>query len=371
MILGIDVSTILEEYNNGAKFYDNGRLLKKFEPLDMFRDNGVTYMRIRLWNNPYDSDGNKYLGGTCDLDNFLKLAKIAQDKGYKILLDFHYSDFWADPGKQKAPKEWENLTFGEVVDKVYEYTLETLKKIKDEDIDIGMVQIGNEITNGMIHPYGRLIEDGDNPRQGYEKLIELLKSGIKGVKEIYPNAKIIIHLERSYDQKIYNEYFNKLIEADVNFDVIGASYYPYWHGTMDEFFANMDNCKKFNKELMVMELGYAFTLEDYILNNNGDINLVVNKDNLSSFAFTETYPLNKEGQARFIEDFLSRAKEKNIGAVFYWEPLWIPGDGICWASRAGLKYIGEENKSTRNEWANQCLFDYDGNKLPSFDKFKL
>lgn len=369
MILGIDTSTILEEYNSGAKYYDNGRQLKKFEALDMFRKNGVTHMRIRLWNNPYDEEGNKYLGGTCDLDNFIKLSKIAMERGYKILLDLHYSDFWADPGKQTPPKGWEDLAFLDVCDKVYNYTLDVLKVSKENNIDIDLVQIGNEITNGMIWPYGRLIEDGDNPRTGYDKLAKLLKEGIKATREVYPNSKIILHLERSYDQAIYNEFFTNIIEEGVDFDIIGASYYPYWHGTFKQFFDNMEMCKGFNKEIMVMELGYAFTLEDYIKNQNGG--LVVCESNVKDFGFIEEYPLSVSGQEKFIEDFLALAKERSLDGVFYWEPLWIPGKDICWASKAGQKYIGEEGKPTRNEWANQCLFDYDGNKLPSFDKFKL
>jgi len=154
----------------------------------------------------------------------------------------------------------------------------------------------------------------------------------------------------------------------VEYDYIGASYYPYWHGTFDEFFSNMNMCKEtFNKPVMVMELGYGFTLEDYIKTNNGAAQLVINEE----FAFNQPYPLTPEGQAQFVEEFLKRAKENDIKGIFYWEPIWIPGDGICWASKEGQKYIHEEGKSTRNEWANQCLFDYNGQKLPSFDKFKL
>ena len=371
MILGIDVSTLFEELDAGSKYYDNGRCLGEYEALDMFRKNGVSHFRIRLWNHPYDNDGNKYLGGTCDYDNFVKLSKVALKKGYKILLDFHYSDFWADPGKQTLPKAWMGLSLNELATKVYEYTLEVLEKAKEEGIPIDMVQIGNEITNGMLWPLGRLIEHENDERTNYESLIKLLKSGIKATREVFPKAKIVIHLERSYDQVIYNEYFTKMIENGVDFDIIGASYYPYWHGTMDEFFANMEMCRKFNKKLMVMELGYAFTLEDYITNNNGQINLVVNRDNLDSFSFVKKYPFTPSGQEKFIEDFLERANEAKLDGVFYWEPMWIPGKNICWASKEGQKYIGEEGKSTRNEWANQCLFDYSGNKLPSFDKFKI
>ena len=161
-------------------------------------------------------------------------------------------------------------------------------------------------------------------------------------------------------------------DFNVNYDIIGVSYYPYWHGTFTQFFDNMNMCKKeFNKPIMVMELGYGFTLEDYIKTNNGAAQLVVNENNVDSFNFNQPYPLTPKGQEKFVEEFISFSKKNNIEGVFYWEPLWIPGNNICWASKEGQKYINEEGKSTRNEWANQCLFDYFGKKLPAFDKFKM
>jgi arabinogalactan endo-1,4-beta-galactosidase len=366
MILGIDASTYFEEAEINAKYYIDG---KEVDPLDEFVKNGVRYMRIRIWNNPYDEEGRPYLGGTSDVEKFIELSKICQAKGYKIVPDFHYSDFWADPGKQTMPKAWMGLGVDEVAAKISEFTTEVLSKAKALNIDIPYVQIGNEITNGMCWPIGRLI-DGEpgQERTNYENLIKLLKAGIAAAKSVYPEIQTIIHLERSYDQAVYKEYFTKLREANVNYDIIGASYYPYWHGTFDQFFANMNMCKKeFGKPVMAMELGYGFTLEDYIKNNNGIVQLVVNEN----FDFHQPYPLTPEGQAQFIEEFLRLAKENDLAGVFYWEPTWIPGENICWASKEGQKYIREEGKSTRNEWANQCLFDYSGNKLPSFDKFKL
>ena len=366
MILGIDTSTYFDEVEAKAKYYDESG---ECDPLKLFLNNGVTHSRIRVWNNPYSNDGKKYLAGTCDLDNFIKLAKLQSQLGYKLLLDFHYSDFWADPGKQTIPKVWKNLSLKELEQKVYEFTKESLIKILDNDLDLSMIQIGNEITNGMLWPIGKLVENTDGERSNYDSLCLLLKAGIKAAREIYPHAKIILHLERSNNHKIYDEFFTNMERFKVDYDIIGASYYPYWHGTMDEVFDNLNN--KFNKEIMIVELGYGFTLEDYILNGNGDINLVVNKDNLDSFLKEVKYPLTPLGQANFVEDFLKKAKLNNISGIFYWEPLWIPGDGVCWASKEGQEYIGSSSKSTRNEWANQCLFDYNGKKLPAFDKFKI
>ncbi len=367
MRLGIDVSTYFEEKEHGAKYYDGER---QVEPLDEFRINGVDLMRIRLWVDPKSESGEPYLAGNCDLDNFIRLARLAQGKGYGIMLDFHYSDFWCDPAKQCVPKSWRGQSLRQLVKTVGNYTLETLKRIKKEGIKLDYIQVGNEITNGMLWDAGKLTDNGDGTRGNYESLTALIKSGAESCRKVYPETKLILHLERSYDTVIYNEFFSHMQAAGVDYDCIGFSYYPYWHGTFAQFFNNVENCKKFGKELLVVELGYAFTVEDYIKAEHGGAQLVISKDNLSSKAFIEEYPLTPEGQAQFTQEFLRLCKEHGISAVCWWEPIWIPGEGICWASVAGQEYIGETGKPTRNEWANQCLYDYQGKKLPAFDKFK-
>ena len=370
MKLGIDVSTYFEEKRANARYLLNG---KEVDPLKVFKDNGITYMRIRIWNNPFSEDHKPYKGGTCDVDNFLKLATLSKQYGYKIVPDFHYSDFWADPGKQFIPKDWANDSYETLLLKVSEFTKNTLLKLKDNGIDVEMLQIGNEITNGMLWPIGKLTDNGEGKRRGnYDALCGLLKAGINAAKDVYPNAKIILHLERSGDAKVYQEFFEEMEKHNVNYDIIGASYYPYWHGSFKQLFTNLDACKaRFNKEIMIMELGYGFTLEDYILTNNGAPHLVINEDKLKEMKENLPYPLNEEGQASFIEEFLSLCKKHGVEAVFYWEPLWIPGEDICWASSDGQKYINECGKSQRNEWANQCLYDYKGNALKALNRFKI
>lgn len=370
MILGIDVSTYLEELEHGAKYFKED---KQIDPIDAFVDNGISCMRIRLWVRPYSDDGEPYLAGTNDLDAFFRLARIAKLKGMDIMLDIHYSDFWADPGKQTIPKDWSTRNLNELCDLVYDYTKNTLDSIKSKDIRVKYIQIGNEITNGLLWPVGQLIENSDGSRGNYDNLIKLLKSGIKGAREVMPQSELVLHLERSYDQKIYNEFFNNMKDACVDFDIIGMSYYPYWHGTFEQYFDNVDNLKKFGKKIMTVELGYAFTLEDYIKDVGvGGAQLVVSVDNVDNFDFVHKYPISKEGQASFVKDFLSNAVKHNVDGVFWWEPLWIPGEGICWASNSAKVYTGETHKeSCRNEWANQCLFDYSGVMLPSFNEFKI
>lgn len=366
MFLGIDVSTYFDELDRGAVWYDGDAPM---EPLDAFRCNGVDYMRIRVWNDPNSPEGRPYLGGGCNLDNFLRLGRLATDKGYRLLLDLHYSDFWADPAKQTVPKAWAGLDLPGLETAVYGFTRASLETIRASGLDLGLIQVGNEITNGILWPLGRLT-GGENvaPRDNYPALVRLLKAGIRACREVFPKAGLILHLERSYDQAVYTEFFSKMEELGVDYDVIGASYYPYWHGTFDQFFANMDLCgERFGKPRMVMETGYGFTLEDYI--QNSDSGLVFDAASVERLEYRLPYPLTPEGQADFVIRFLELCRKHDISGVFYWEPLWIPGEGVCWASEEGQAYIHEEGKPTRNEWANQCLFDYQGRKLPAFDRF--
>lgn len=365
MILGIDVSTYLEELSHGAKYYREG---VEIDPLDAFAENGVDCMRIRVWNDPKSEAGEPYLAGNCDIDNYLKLGRLAKSKGYGLLMDIHYSDFWADPGKQMIPKAWQNYQIDEMCDAVYGFTKECLTAAVKEGVAPSLIQVGNEITNGMLWPIGRLEENGR--RGNYDSFCRLVSSGCRACREICPEAKIILHLERSNDKSVYQEFFTEMKERGVDYDIIGASYYPYWHGTPEELFDNLDSCRRFGKDIMVMELGYGFTDKGYLLDGE-EKRLVIDAARSYIPGFSEIYPISPEGQAKFIRSFLRMASERNIDGVFYWEPLWLPGEGICWASEAGQRYIHEEGKSTSNEWANQCLFDYEGRLLPAFDEFKL
>ena len=364
MILGIDASTYLEELEHGAKYYDGNT---EIDPLDAFIKNGVDHMRIRVWNDPFGENGEPYLAGTADLDNYVKLGRLAKAKGFRLYMDLHYSDFWADPGKQFIPKAWREYDLDQLCEAVYSFTKHCLEVSCREGVAPEMIQVGNEITNGILWPVGKLEIDGK--RGNYESFTKLIGAGCRACREVLPEAKIMLHLERSNDQAVYQEFFTEMEKAGIEFDVIGASYYPFWHGTPDELFANLEKCKKFGKEIVIAELGYGFTTEGYFLNGR-ECRLVVD-ENLSRVpGFTDVYPMTPEGQRSFIHYIIKRARESGVDGVYYWEPLWIPGEGICWASEIAQSYIHEEGKSTHNEWANQCLFDYDGRKLPAFDEFR-
>ena len=365
MILGIDASSYLDVLDHGKKFYEEGR---EADPLEALRANGVDYFRIRVWNDPKSPAGEPYLAGNCDIAHYIRLGKLAKSKGYRLLLDFHYSDFWADPNKQMTPKAWTHMDAAGLAEAVYGYTRSCLEQAVAEGVAPELIQVGNEITNGMLWPVGRLTETGGE-RGNYETFCRLLKAGTRACREICPDAKIILHLERSFDSAVYREFFRKMEQYAVPYDIIGASYYPYWHGTPEALFANLDACKVFGKERMIMELAYGFTTETYLQGGEPQ-RLVIDAKMADVPGVIEHYPLTPQGQASFIGDFLRAAEKQGIDGVFYWEPLWLPGEGVCWASEAGQEYIGEQGKSTSNEWANQCLYDYLGNQLPAFNQFK-
>lgn len=368
MILGIDSSTFIEQKKIAkSKYFKDG---KEVDPFLEFKNNGVTHLRVRIWNNPYDEEGHPYLAGTCDVNRVLELFEYVKKHNFKFVIDFHYSDFWCDPSKQYLPKKWAKFNIEELSKELYKFTKESLQKFKDAGMDVDYVQIGNEITNGFCWPIAQITED---KKTSFDNIAKLLVFGRKAMKEIFPNAKQILHLEKSYDQETYREYLSNLLERNVEIDIVGTSYYPFWHKTFDEYFANMDMIQKeFKLPVMNAELGFAFTLEDYKADESGaKKHLVINADNIEEFKKMMPFECTPEGQALFVKTFLKKAKAHNLQGVFYWEPLWIPGEGICWASDAAQKYIHTNAKETRNEWANQCLFDYEGNMLPAFKEYKL
>lgn len=370
MILGIDTSTFLEQQRISHPVYKKDG--KVIDPFTLFKNQGVSHIRIRIWNNPYSEDGKPYLAGTCDLNNCLYLMKYLKKYNFKYLVDFHYSDFWADPSKQFLPKAWRKYSFEQLVGAVYDFTKESLLKIKELNTDVDMIQVGNEITNGMLWPFGHL-DEGEARQASFDRFAAFLKSGIEACHEVYPKAKIVLHLERSYDQEAYREIISNLLHRGVEIDIVGSSYYPFWHHGFDEYFANMDMVQKeFGLPVMNAELGFPFTLLDYKKDENGKAkHLVINADNIEDFLKMMPYYPDVEGQKKFVKEFIRLAKEHHLVAVNYWEPTWIPGEGICWASDEGQEYQHSDAKETRNEWANQCLFDYEGNALPALDEYKL
>lgn len=360
---GVDISSLTSIEKNNGLFYHEGKADDLMHILKFYNTNSV---RLRLWVDPFDENGLSYQGGDCSLENIINLAKRAKENDLEILLDLHYSDFWADPGKQFIPKDWKNLSHDELTKQVYHYTYEVIQRFINENIEISLIQIGNEITNGMLWPKGYLTYNQvTKTKAGFKELITLLNAGIKAVRELSKNTKIILHLDRGGDNIMYRQWFDEMEKEKVDYDIIGLSYYPYWHGSMIDLKSNLSDLRdRYHKPLMIVETAYAHTLD----NDNPSLNLVVNKDNINSLNIP--YEISQDGQVQFLIELFKVIKEEKVSGVFYWEPAWLPVSSISWASYQGRCYIKELHKNDGNEWANQGLFTYQGQPVKAWQIWK-
>lgn len=365
-IKGVDNSSIISLENSGVKFYsEDGEEQDIFTTL---KEAGVNYIRVRIWNNPFDSEGKGYGGGNNDLDTAIAIGKRATENGMKLLVDFHYSDFWADPAKQHTPKAWANLNFDDKKTELYEYTKDSLQEMIDEGIKIGMVQIGNE-TNGQF------VGETD-----WTKMSQLFNAGSRAVREIDENILVALHFANPEASGRYDSYAQHLKQNEVDYDVFASSYYPFWHGTLSNLTSVLKQvADTYGKKVMVAETSYAYTKED----GDGHGNTAPGSGQ------TLNYSITAQGQANSVRDVIqavANVGEAGIG-VFYWEPAWLPVGpkesleqnkikweqyGSGWAS----SYSKEYDPDDAGRWYggsavdNQALFDFDGHPLPSLNVFK-
>lgn len=368
LFFGADISTLEDTEKQGGKFYHDGKevVLDKF-----LLENGITSVRLRLWNNPYSADGTEYGGGTCDIEKTIRTAKRIKALGMSFMLDFHYSDFWCDPARQGIPKKWKNKSLTEMCEAIYSFTKETVTRFINEGAAPEYIQVGNEITNGMLWDMGKL--DRSTPeamKESFDRLALLIKAGTKAVREC-TNAKIIIHLEQSGKNELWREWFDNMTARGLDFDVIGASYYPLWHGSLENMKANFDDMiSRYDKDIMIVETAYPFTT---VHHNPECKKLMIDENFTLEDGSKPVYSFTKEGQAKFIHDLIKTATEVKDGrckGIYYWEPGWLPLKESTWATYSALKDISEEDKGIGNEWANQCLFDYGGNANPAIYEFR-
>lgn len=365
-IMGMDASSVLSLEAGGVKFYDfEGNEQDVFKTL---AQNGVNYIRVRVWNDPFDSQGRGYGGGNCTIDTALEIGKRATKYGMKLLVNFHYSDFWADPGKQMVPKAWAGMEIEEKTQALYEYTRDCLKKLKRAGVDVGMVQIGNE-TNGAM--CGEKV---------WFNIQYLLSAGSKAVREVFPDALVAVHFANPETENRYADYASKLQYYNVDYDIFASSYYPFWHGTLENLQAVLTEIhEKYGKKVLVMETSYAYTPEDTDFNGNtiGEGSLVV-----------KNYPYSVQGQANCLRDVIATVAATPGGmGVFYWEGTWISAGGASWeensqkweqfgsgwASSFAAGYDPEDAGKYYGGCAvdNQALFDAQGRPLESLKVFNL
>ncbi len=358
-VKGVDLSTLIELEKCGAKYYNNG---KEGDVLSILKEYDFDTVRIRVWNDPYAEDGSPYGAGTNDVATSLEIGKKVTEAGYGVLLNLHYSDFWADPGKQFKPKAWKDYGIEELEKAIYDFTLETVKTFLDAGVNITMIQVGNELSNGLCWPEGKVPE--------YDNIARMVSSGIRACRKVDASIPLMIHLDNGGNNALYREWFDNYTKRGEDFEYIGLSYYPFWHGTLDMLENNMnDIAVRYGKDLIVAEVSMGYTMEDYA--SYEKLTPEQRKGYATRQALVEKieYPMTKEGQCDFMADFLNRvahvADNKGKG-FFYWEPAWIPVPGSGWATPASLEYI-QDPGPCGNEWANQALFDYDGNALPALE----
>ncbi len=371
-IMGMDASCVPSLEKSGVKYYDYDGGEK--DVYEILSSNGINYIRVRIWNDPFDANKNGYGGGNCDIENAIEIGKRATKYGMKLLVNFHYSDFWADPAKQMAPKAWKGMKIDEKSEALYQYTKDCLKKLVDAGVDVGMVQIGNE-TNGAM------CGESSSALGGWKKITQLMNAGSRAVREVCPNALVVVHFANPEKVTNYTSYGKNLEYYQVDYDVFASSYYPFWHGTLENLSQVLsDIAETYSKKVMVAETSYAFTAEDtdFYGNTIGEGGGIV-KD----------YPFTLQGQANLVRNVIDTVVNKTTNGigVFYWEGTWISVGGESyeenlskwekygsgWAS----SYAAQYDPDDAGQWYggcsvdNQAFFDKNGKVTEALKVFAL
>lgn len=339
---GVDASYVTRVEDKGGVYKDS-----EGKPIDFFKalkDSGVNQVRLRVWNDPTEGYNNFF--------DTLKLAKRAKEAGLGLLLDFHYSDFWADPAHQTKPEAWKKLNLTELKFAVRQYTRSVVQSLIDQGTPPDMVQIGNEISAGMLWDEGRVYhpEQDFNTEKQWNQLADLIKAGTSGVKDAGSDASIVVHIDKGGSNTEARNFYDKLVARQVPFDTIALSYYPYWHGPLDKLKENVrDLMERYNKDVILAETAYPFSLGW----NDWTNNVIGLPEQLPA-----TYAPTPEGQKQMLQDLIAALKSvqgKHRTGVFYWGGEWIS--------------TGPQDQSG-SSWENQALFDFEGKALPVLGAFK-
>ena len=339
--VGGDISMLTKYEDAGVVYKDkNGNAV---QPLPFFKGQGLNAMRVRLFVDP-SQDNDK---AVCqDLEYVKALGKRIKNQGMAFMLDFHYSDTWADPGKQWTPDAWKTLSDAELYEKIYEYSKDCLQQLKDAGATPDFIQTGNEISYGMI--WGTKASVGSNtvnrcytnsPEANWTRFFNLLKKAGQACREECPNAKIIIHSERTPKPSVLTDFFDRMKNAEIDYDIIGLSYYPEHHGnlaTLETALTSLEN-KNYGKDIMIVETGYS-----YAWSIGGE------------YDYTATYPYTEEGQRQFTADLIAKLNgHSSVKGLFWW---WPEDNG---------------NKGVTSSWWNAALYNHNtGQPYAAFYELK-
>lgn len=346
-IMGMDISSMISELQSGVVYRDyDGNELKTLDDICRFiKEQGINHIRVRVWNDPYDANGNGYGGGNNDVAKAKEFADACRNAGLKMLVDFHCSDLWTDPGKQQEPKAWKGYTLEQKKEALNTYITESLNTIDPSKDVVDMVQVGNETTGGFI---------GET---NVSNMCVLFSAGAAGVEMYNPDVKVVIHVESPHKGTMVT-WAGNLQDNNVDYDILATSYYPYWHGTLDNLKQQFETVKNtYHKDVMVAETSYAYTLED----SDGHDNTVRVGNNDNGADTTE--PFTEQGQATAIRNLINTVNEAGGLGVYYWEPAWLTvgntkgltGD----AYNAQVKENQEKWEKYGSGWASSYANEYD------------
>lgn len=346
-IMGMDISSMISELDSGVIYRDyKGNQLETLDDICKFLANqGINHIRIRVWNNPYDTNGKGYGGGNNDVKKAKKFADACRNAGIKMLVDFHCSDLWTDPGKQQAPKAWKGYTVEQKAQALTKFITDSLNTIDSSKDVVDMVQVGNETTSGFI---------GETNQTN---MCTLFSAGAQGVKNYKEDVKVVIHLTNP-ERENMTAWAKILDKNKVNYDILATSYYPYWHGTLTNLATEFKKVKEtYNKDVMVAETSYAYTLED----SDGHDNTVRVGNNDTAENTTE--PFTEQGQATAIRNLINTVNNAGGLGVYYWEPAWLTvGDtrgltGDAYDNQVAANKVLWEEKGSG--WASSYAKEYE------------
>ncbi|MFK4245890.1 arabinogalactan endo-beta-1,4-galactanase [Micromonospora chokoriensis] len=328
---GADVSSLQRSLDVGARYYDAGGVAR--DPLDILKSVGVNYVRLRVWNNPVSGYNNK--------SRVLAQARVARAKGLKVLIDFHYSDTWADPGKQYKPAAWIGHSLSQLRADVYTFTYDVCSSLRAQGTPPDSVQIGNEINVGMLWNEGRVVNNDFAPLAG------LLKRGYRATKDCGSGIPVMIHTANADSNANAHWFYDGIRAQGVQWDITALSYYCMWHGTLANLYNNIVDLRgRYGKPVVIAETAYPFTRD------NAD-----SEPNAIGDATCDGISATWSGQAQEFDWVQNTARNAGAIGVFYWEPTWYAVRGNGWDPA--------DINGTGNQWDNMAVFDWSGRVNPN------